>query len=343
MWLLIRSLALAFLLADHVIVSWPAAQWLGESDQWQQHRGGRQKRQEADDAVSPVEVQEAEDEPPPLESGSGSQWEESSAEEEEGSSDGSGVDVEGTDGSGGEDGGLERSSEPDESSSEVGSGPDSEVIEEREDDAPEAEVNAGVEGGAGADTLENGKLAEESGDSEENHEGSGNTSERIGEPENGHDTGGSGDIEASQGFQSGNAGGDTPVGQDYSVEEEEEAAVLDEVSVEAEAVHGEEGSGDANAEAEVVGQIDVGNHTDESQEVDNVLDDVEDVDDVDDINVSEDVDNVGSDLVNTTDGGNLEYEDGYDSNGELETSLESPGPGGTDSGAILCCCVMYLI
>lgn len=319
MWLLLRSVALAALLAGHVTVtvSWPAAQWVGESesDQWQ--HGARQKRQEAD-PVSPVEVREAGDEAPPVESGSGSQEEEATAEEGEGSSEGSGVDIEGTEGS------SEGSAEAHESSSEGGSGLDSEVVEEREEDEVlEAKVNAEVEGGA-----------EESGDSEGNQDGSGNHSESSGEPENGHAPGGSGDIEASQDFQSGNSEEDTAVGEEVSVEAE---AVLDEVSVEAEAVHGEEGSGDAIAEAEVAGQIGVGNPTDESQVLNDVLDDVEDVEDVD---VVEDIENVGSEFVNTTDRGELEYEDGQDSIGEPETSLESPE--GTDSGAILCCCICDL-
>ena len=322
MWLFIRSLALAFLLAGYVTASWPAAQWLSESDQWQ-HRGERHKRQ---DSVTPPES-------PPLESGSASQWEESSAAEEDSSSDGNEVTIEETGGNSGEDGGFEGSSEEDLISSEGGSGPVSELIEELEDNVLEEEVNAEAEWEA--ETTENGKLAEGSGDSGVNHEESGNTS-GSGEPENGHGSGGSGDIESDEGFLSGNSGEEIPAGQDDTVEEE---VVLDEISVEAEAVHGEEASEDDTVEAEEVGPNDVGNHTDESQDVYNVMDKVENIDGVEDTYTVEDFENVGSDLGNNTDGGNFEYEDGNYPNGEdgePETSLESPR--GVDSGAICCCC-----
>ena len=334
MRLLLRSVALAVLLAGHLTVSWPAAQWLGESDQWQ-HRA-RPKRQEAD-PVSPVEVQEAEDEVPPLESGSGSgsgSQEEEPAAEEDGSSEGSGVNLEGTDGSGSADGSLEGSAAPHESSSH-----DSEEIEESGDDFLEEKINAEVEGGA--ETFENGKLAEEGGDSKGNGDGSGDTSESSLEPKSIHDLEGSGDIETGQ---SGNSDEYTSISEDVPVEVE---AVVDEVLVDAEAVHGEEGSGGAIAEAELVGQIDAGNHTDESQVLADALDEVEDVNNVEevdsiedvvvdeDVDVIEEVENAGSESTDTADQGNLEYEDGQESNregGELETSLESPEE--TDSGTI---------
>ena len=71
--------------------------------------------------------------------------------------------------------------------------------------------------------------------------------------------------------------------------------------------------------------MDVGNQTEESQSMYDVLHDVDDVDE--DVDIAENIDNVESDLAtNTTEGDNLEYEDEHNSVGEdeeLETPLES--------------------
>ena len=130
-------------------------------------------------------------------------------------------------------------------------------------------------------------------------------------------------------------GGDDNSKENIDVVEEvavEAGAVTGEVHIEAESVPAGEGSGDGSTESQAVAQMDVGNQTEESQTMDDVLHDVEDVDE----DVAENIDNVGSDFAtNTTEGDNLEYEDEHNSVGEdkeLETSLESPA--GTGSEAI---------
>ena len=164
-------------------------------------------------------------------------------------------------------------------------------------------------------------VAEESGDYEGNQDSSGNHSESSGvKMENGNHPAGGGDDNSKENID---------VVEEVAVEA---GAVTGEVHIEAESVPAGEGSGDGSTESQAVAQMDVGNQTEESQTMDDVLHDVEDVDE----DVAENIDNVGSDFAtNTTEGDNLEYEDEHNSVGEdkeLETSLESPA--GTGSEAI---------